>query len=176
MALLSLADILVSSDPVHYSVLRNTLHEYIVRSSFGVTGIYRKDEITSPQAQRTKVISWERSSITTGVSRLGDRGNETQFNFDTAFLCAFLDMLELLTGSRFYFLLTNTLTQQRVYIRCVHPFFVLFFIYSLILEARLRNHVSPGGICGGQTGISVGSTSRISIFFPPVVDICFFYD
>lgn len=111
-------------------VTKHTARTCIVRSSFGVTKIWRKDEITSPQRRRTKVISWERSSITTGVSRLGDRGNETQFNFDTPLVCAFLDMSELLTGSRIYFLLTNTMAYQRVFISCVHRFFVLFFIYS----------------------------------------------
>ena len=129
-----------------------------------MTGIWRKDEITSPQRRRTKVISWERSSIITGVSRLGDRGNETQFNFDTPFVCAFLDMSELLTGSRIYFLLNNNMAHQRVCIRYVHPFFVLFFIYSLTLEARLRPHASPCGICGGQTGTSIDFSPSISIF------------
>jgi len=133
----------------------------IVLSSFGVTGIRRKDEITSPQRRRTKVISWERSSITTGVSRLDDRGNETQFNFDTPLVCAFLDMSELLIGSRIYFLLANIMAYQRVYIRYVHRFFVLFFIYSLTLEARLRSHASPCGICEAKTGTGIGFSSSI---------------
>lgn len=142
-------------------VTKNSARICILRSSFGVTGIWRKDEITSPQRRRTKVISWERSSVTTGVSRLGDRGNETQFNFDTPFVCAFLDKSELLTGSRIYLLLTNTMAHQRVYIRYVHPFFVLFFICSLTLEARLRPHACPCGFCGGQTGASIDFSSSI---------------
>jgi hypothetical protein len=66
-------------------VFRNILQES-VRSMSGVTGLQRKEEIASPHRRRAKVISWEQSVLTAGVSRLADRGNEAQLNFDISFL------------------------------------------------------------------------------------------
>jgi hypothetical protein len=79
--------------------------------------------------------------------------------------------------SLYYLFTSNTFWTGKSWFVCVPLFYAYYYVKPLTADARVRAHLSPCGICSGQSGNGAGfspssSVSPVSVIPPLLHEVC----